>query len=46
MWASEHFGLKPDIMTVGKGIGGGFPMSGVASSLENMSAKPFGEPSG
>jgi 4-aminobutyrate aminotransferase-like enzyme len=46
MWASEHFGLKPDVMTIGKGIGGGFPMSGVASSLENMSATPFGEPSG
>ena len=42
----EHFGLKPDIMTIGKGMGGGFPISGVASSLENMSAKPFGEPSG
>jgi 4-aminobutyrate aminotransferase-like enzyme len=46
MWASEQFGLKPDIMTIGKGIGGGFPLAGVASSLERMQAKPFGEPSG
>jgi 4-aminobutyrate aminotransferase / (S)-3-amino-2-methylpropionate transaminase / 5-aminovalerate transaminase len=46
MWASDQFGLKPDIMTIGKGIGGGFPLSAVASSLERMSAKPFGEPSG
>jgi 4-aminobutyrate aminotransferase-like enzyme len=46
MWASEQFDLKPDIMTIGKGIGGGFPLSGVASSFEQMSAKPFGEPSG
>jgi 4-aminobutyrate aminotransferase-like enzyme len=46
MWASEQFDLKPDIMTIGKGIGGGFPLSAVASSLERMSAKPFGEPSG
>jgi 4-aminobutyrate aminotransferase-like enzyme len=46
MWASEQFGLKPDIMTIGKGIGGGFPVSAVASSLERMSATPFGEPSG
>jgi 4-aminobutyrate aminotransferase-like enzyme len=46
MWASDHFGLKPDIMTIGKGIGGGFPLSAVASSLERMSAAPFGEPSG
>ena len=46
LWASEQFGLKPDIMTIGKGMGGGFPLSAVASSLERMSAKPFGEPSG
>jgi len=46
MWASDQFGLKPDIVTFGKGVGGGFPLSGVASSLEHMSAKPFGEPSG
>jgi 4-aminobutyrate aminotransferase / (S)-3-amino-2-methylpropionate transaminase / 5-aminovalerate transaminase len=46
MWACEQFGLEPDIMTIGKGMGGGFPMSGVASSLARMSATPFGEPSG
>ena len=46
MWASDHFGLKPDVMTIGKGIGGGFPLSAVASSRERMSATPFGEPSG
>ena len=46
MWASEQFGLTPDVMTIGKGIGGGFPLSAVASSWERMSAKPFGEPSG
>jgi 4-aminobutyrate aminotransferase / (S)-3-amino-2-methylpropionate transaminase / 5-aminovalerate transaminase len=46
MWASEQFDLEPDIMTIGKGIGGGFPLSAVASSFDRMSAKPFGEPSG
>jgi 4-aminobutyrate aminotransferase / (S)-3-amino-2-methylpropionate transaminase / 5-aminovalerate transaminase len=46
MWASEQFELKPDIMTIGKGMGGGFPLSAVASSFKRMSAKPFGEPSG
>lgn len=46
MWASEQFSLKPDIITIGKGMGGGFPLSGLASSLERMSATPFGEPSG
>jgi len=46
MWACEQFDLEPDIMTIGKGIGGGFPLSAVASSFERMSARPFGEPSG
>jgi len=46
MWASEQFGVKPDVMTIGKGMGGGFPLSAVAASLERMSAAPFGEPSG
>ena len=46
LWASEQFDLKPDIMTMGKGMGGGFPLSAVASSFKRMSAKPFGEPSG
>jgi 4-aminobutyrate aminotransferase-like enzyme len=46
MWASDQFDLKPDIMTIGKGIGGGFPLSAVASSFDRMSANPFGEPSG
>ncbi|MEA3003451.1 MAG: dTDP-4-amino-4,6-dideoxy-D-glucose transaminase [Sphingomonadales bacterium] len=46
MFASEQSGTVPDVMTLGKGMGGGFPLSGVASSLEAMSARPFGEPSG
>jgi 4-aminobutyrate aminotransferase/(S)-3-amino-2-methylpropionate transaminase len=46
MWASQQFDLQPDIMTIGKGIGGGFPLSAVASSFDRMSARPFGEPSG
>ncbi|MFP3217243.1 [LysW]-aminoadipate semialdehyde/glutamate semialdehyde transaminase [Acidianus sp.] len=27
VWAYQHFGIKPDIMTAGKAIGGGFPVS-------------------
>jgi 4-aminobutyrate aminotransferase-like enzyme len=46
MFASNHSGVSGDVMTIGKGIGGGFPMSGVAASLELMSVLPFGEPSG
>src|SRR5260370_9408601 len=46
MWASDQSDLKPDIITIGKGMGGGFPLSGLASSLKYMSATPFGQPSG
>jgi len=36
-FASEHFGLKPDIMTMAKAMASGFPLSAVGSSAEIMS---------
>ncbi len=45
-WGVDRDGIIPDVMTLGKGIGGGFPMSAIASSMEAASAKPFGNPSG
>ncbi len=30
LWASEHFGITPDIMTIAKSIGGGMPMGAIA----------------
>lgn len=42
MWASEHFNVVPDIMTTGKAIGGGLPMSAVISTEEIMSKWPVG----
>jgi 4-aminobutyrate aminotransferase len=35
-FAVEHFDLKPDIMTVAKGLGSGLPISGVFSRLDLM----------
>jgi 4-aminobutyrate aminotransferase-like enzyme len=32
MWASDYYGVVPDIMTFGKGIGGGFPLAGIMAS--------------
>jgi 4-aminobutyrate aminotransferase-like enzyme len=46
MWACDHEGVVPDVMTVGKGIGGGFPLSGVVSTDELTAKPPFSNPSG
>ena len=45
MWGVEHSGTDPDIVTVGKGMGSGFPVSGVLLSDELGKAEPFGKPS-
>jgi 4-aminobutyrate aminotransferase-like enzyme len=45
MWGVEHSGVEPDIVTVGKGIGSGFPVSGVLMSDELSKAEPFSKPS-
>jgi 4-aminobutyrate aminotransferase / (S)-3-amino-2-methylpropionate transaminase / 5-aminovalerate transaminase len=41
----EHFGVVPDIMTVGKGFGAGFPVTGMISSDEIVKAEPWSKPS-
>ena len=45
MWGASHEGVIPDIMTVGKGMGGGFPLSGVISTDALTSKKPWSNPS-
>jgi 4-aminobutyrate aminotransferase-like enzyme len=45
MWGAEHEGVVPDIMTVGKGMGGGFPLSAVVSTEDLTSRKPWSNPS-
>ena len=36
MFAIEHAGVEPDLMTVAKGLAGGFPLSGVIGKAEIM----------
>lgn len=40
MFAADYYGIVPDIMTFGKGIGGGFPLAGIMASdrLDNFEA--------
>ncbi|HWZ85611.1 MAG TPA: aspartate aminotransferase family protein [Thermoanaerobaculia bacterium] len=45
-WGVDHDGVVPDVMTCGKGIGGGFPLAAVVSTDELTKAKPFANPSG
>jgi len=41
----DHFGVVPDLMTVGKGFGAGFPVTGVISTDEIVRAEPWSKPS-
>lgn len=36
LWAVDHFGLEPDLMTTAKGIGSGFPIAAVTGKAEIM----------
>jgi 4-aminobutyrate aminotransferase/(S)-3-amino-2-methylpropionate transaminase len=45
MWGIEHSGVDTDILTAGKGMGAGFPVSAVLMSEEISHAEPFSKPS-
>src|SRR5262249_13384998 len=45
MWGAEHDGVVPHVMTVGKGMGGGFPLTGVISTETLTHHKPWSNPS-
>ncbi len=45
-WGVQHSGVVPDILTLGKAFGGGFPLSGVLTRDDVASAKPWSVPSG
>ncbi len=40
MWASEHFGITPDIMAVAKGIASGLPLGAMVARAEFMDWPP------
>lgn len=42
MFAYEHFGVKPDIMSTAKALGAGFPLSAVIAKKEIMEQWPSG----
>ena len=44
-FGSEHSGIQPDIMTLGKGMAGGYPATAVATRAEIASAEPWSKPS-
>ena len=41
----EHSGVMPDVMTVGKGFGAGFPVTGLISTDAITTAEPWSKPS-
>ena len=45
MFGCNSDGVAPDIMTLGKGMASGFPVSALVSTEEIMAAKPFSLPS-
>jgi 4-aminobutyrate aminotransferase/(S)-3-amino-2-methylpropionate transaminase len=40
MFAIEHYGIEPDLITVAKSIAGGLPLSGVLGKAEIMDSPP------
>jgi 4-aminobutyrate aminotransferase/(S)-3-amino-2-methylpropionate transaminase len=42
MFASEHYGIEPDILTTAKSLGGGLPLAAVTGRAEIMDAPGLG----
>jgi 4-aminobutyrate aminotransferase-like enzyme len=45
MFGVEHTETEPDVMTIGKGFGNGFPVTGLISTDAITAALPFAKPS-
>ena len=46
MFGVDHSGVVPDVMTTGKGMASGYPVTAVISTDEITRAEPWGKPSG
>lgn len=42
MFAMEHYGIEPDLMTMAKSLAGGFPLAAVVGKANIMDAPPTG----
>jgi 4-aminobutyrate aminotransferase / (S)-3-amino-2-methylpropionate transaminase / 5-aminovalerate transaminase len=45
MFGCDHTDTEPDVMTIGKGFGAGFPITGLISTGEITASYPFAKPS-
>jgi 4-aminobutyrate aminotransferase/(S)-3-amino-2-methylpropionate transaminase len=45
MFAFEHTNTVPDILTIGKGFGGGYPITGVVTTEALADSEPWSKPS-
>ena len=45
-WGIDHTGVRPDVVTIGKAFGGGFPLSGLLTTDEIAQARAVGQPVG
>lgn len=45
-WGIGHSGVRPDIITLGKQFGGGYPVSALIGRSDIVEAKPWANPSG
>jgi len=45
-WGAEHSGVQPDIVTLGKQFGGGYPIAALLSKKEIVESKPWSNASG
>jgi 4-aminobutyrate aminotransferase-like enzyme len=46
LWGVDHTGVRPDIVTLGKAFGGGYPVSGVLTTTAIAFSEPWAKPSG